>query len=229
MAFVMDHGLGEGVVNPAIARMASDGLGGGADGCGPRGLAAGKNGFHSHLRMVVVGGSGEEGGGVLESVLPTPGHARGKGTRAMILGAQNAFQQCWLHGLHHRASRQCLEQMAVVVGIVGVELRCPSCYGVGGFWCRALGKLVLRLLARPALVGFQQLEQVLGFGTDNFWQRHRLDTFHADTPDAAVMEVAGGVAKVIVLMADDRVVKVGDVQGTIGTDLDVHRAKIAMV
>ena len=105
--------------------------------------------------MIVVGRAGEEGVGVLESVLPTPGNARGKGARAMILGAQHAIQQCRLHCFHHCTSRQCLEQMAVVVGIVGVELRCPSSDGGGGFWRRALGEFVLGLLASPPLGGFQ--------------------------------------------------------------------------
>ena len=50
-----------------------------------------------------------------------------------------------------------------------------------------------------------------------------------DAPDAAALAVAAGVVQRHLVVADDAVVEIGDVQGAVGAELDVHRPEPGVV
>ena len=63
---------------------------------------------------------------------------------------------------------------------------------------------------------------------NNLWLSPHETVLYTYSPDSAMVQVARRVAEVVVLMADDRVVKVGDVNRAVRANANVHRPKIAV-
>ena len=92
----------------------------------------------------------------------------------------------------------------------------------------AFAEFKLGLLPGPALGRLEHVEQLAGgrLGKSRLGSERVFLVAHP--PDPAVVQVACRVTKVVVLMADDIVVKIGDIDRAIRPHANVDRAKLAV-
>ena len=225
--FLMAHRLCEGVVDPLVARMVRHGDGCQLDALGLRHLPAGQNRLEPHERMGIVRRKFQQAGRVGQAIVPTPRNAGGERSRPVVFRAQHTLEQARLHGLGHRAKRQRLEQVTVVQRIVLLQIFHKADGHIAHLKRFMMSdQLELGLLPRPPLGRFELLDQLRPVSAFDLWPGGKRLVLHRQPPDAAVVQIARRVAEVVVLMADDRVVKVGDIDRTVRADADVHRSKV---
>ena len=160
---------------------------------------------------------------------PVAERADGRGTDPRLGGAEHLHQQSLVGGpvlLHHP---QAFEERLGVVGIGRVERRRPRPDGRHDVGRLPAGEFEPAAVPGGVLLGEERL--LKNRGDRLSLEPHRLDerTVLGGHPvDPAVGVVAVRVAHVVLHVADDGVGPVGDVQGAVGTDLQVGGAEIGI-
>ena len=184
-------------------------------------------GLEAHARVLVGDPRREQLEGACDPVSTVPHDARRRGARAEVLGGQQALEQRAVDRPVGRLEPQGLEPV-VLAGLARGPARAP---GPGRL--DHLGRCAPRQLdARPVAhavgrVGEKRDELVHRPPGD----RRRLDLGAAlpvDAVHAPVLDVAAGVAQVVLHVPDQRVVPVEEIDRTVGPDLDVDRAEVGI-
>src|SRR5262245_30994260 len=118
---------------------------------------------------------------------------------------------------------QGLEHVVLIVRVLLVKLRHPCVDGVDHFagWSRA--QFGSRVVASAVFWLFEQVEDFAGrLASDGSWfQQWPAVVCHA--VDTAMFTVAIWIAQIVLHVADDWIVPISEVDGTVGADFDVRR------
>ena len=117
-------------------------------------------------------------------------------------------------------------QVAIVEGILAVELRGPGLHGRDDLRGRTTAQLATRAVAGAVLGRLQVLEQLRQAGTGYFRRRHQRARRVGHPVNAAMVVVALRIAGVVLHVPDEGVVPVEEVQRAIWSELEVHRAEV---
>ena len=222
----MTHRLRECIVDPLVAWMLHHRQSRYLDRPRIRCLAACQDCLKPHLRVRIVCRHCQPLNRLGQAILPTANDACRESSRPVVFRAQYAPKQLRLHRLDGRTKSQCLELMPFIRFVVVFQSTRPTHRRLADLRRIAFPQLKLDLLARPALGRLQLLQQFVNGFSNNLRLGCKWTALDTQTPDSAMMQVARRIAEVVVLMADDRVVKVGDVNRAVRTNADVHRSKV---
>ena len=171
--------------------------------------------------MLVGDALGQARLGVCDAIRPLVEHLDRSGANPAILGLEQLVEQRIVNQIQSLINPQCLKLSLLV------RLRCRPFFQIGQHLAgTALLENTPGLFAVKTVRRSEHCQEgaVVEAGEVCFFNEWPLLDRH--TPDAAVDVVAAFVAEVHLAVLDDGVRPVGDVQRSIGAELDVDRAKI---
>ena len=121
---------------------------------------------------------------------------------------------------------QRFHHVVLVRRIFRIELRGPRLDGGHHVLRVARAQLDLGAIADAVLRLLQEVQQLWNRCAGDRRGLEKGPARIRDAIDAAVQVIARGVAEVVLHVPDDRVVPVGEVEGSVGTDLGIHRPEV---
>ncbi|MEQ1771921.1 MAG: hypothetical protein ABL879_19015, partial [Devosia sp.] len=122
-----------------------------------------------------------------------------------------------------------LDQMVIVMGIVAIELADPAPEFAGDGVRFASAQFEARLVASPILRAPEKIHQSRNGRTGDLRARHERPALGRDPPNPPAVIIAPGIAEIVLRVIDDRIIPIGDVDRTVGTDLDVNGPEIRVL
>ena len=153
--------------------------------------------------------------------MPATGHPCGIGAGQVVLCLEKAVEQGTVHHLMRFVHPDGLEELVLEVRIIGLQSIDPFLNGGKGLGFRQVHQAQLGQLTRAAYGIGQLPAQLIGVHLGQGRLLMERAPLGRDAPDAAMGLVAVGMAKRGLIMSDDRVEPVGEVDGSIGSHVQI--------
>src|SRR5579875_2727059 len=85
------------------------------------------------------------------------------------------------------------------------------------------------MMARPIFGRLERFEQVRRLGVNERRKRYERPALGGDAPDAPVADIAARIAEINLAMLDNRIIPIGDVDGSVRAHFHIHRPKCGMI
>ena len=202
------------------------GHGEGLDGCGVAEIRRRADGFEANARAVVTGAAHHPLKRLWRSVGDGGQDTHSGGARTGVGACQHLLEQRERHLIEVAQRPQPFEPIVLEGRRLRIELRDPGSHSRHDLRLGAAVEFELGPVADPVSWVGEELDE-LGHGAAA--DRHRLGhglAIHHHPVDAAVDSVAAGVAEVVLHVADDRILPVGEVDGAVGPHLEIGGAEV---
>ena len=198
----------------------------GLDRLGHPQIGGGAEGLEPHPRALVGGGAADQVKAVGHAIHDRREHPHAGHPRPWIFGCENRFEQLRLDLIEVPERPEGLNLMVLERSVISILFREPRLHRGHHLCLRPAGEFQSGATAY-AVGGIGQQRHEFGHGPARDRRRfHERLAIHHHAIDTTVGPVAAGIAEVVLHVADDRILPVGEIECPIGPNLQVGRSEV---